>query len=345
MARLFAAAAPTADYRHDLAKGMRAWRRVRGLQLRHPSAAQCMDTTGRSARVRNTDPCFPVPALPQGITTLLATNASSAALALERRDGLQQNELWVHYPDVPEFNATPKPSDPRAAMAPALAARHLGTGGSWRWLISGDVRAPSGLQGALMLVCLLRRGRAGALPPSVLPSAALNPFGRPFAAAGRYRIFLARAVEDAGGAGPSGSLLPYRWAQLRTHGCSLWAEEVKGGRTDVPLAASADNFYARWPFTKTGQGRLDQPRCLPCTFNDAGEGVGTRAEGTFTSIICWLSSCSYHLQPAGIDLAATHAFKAPSCNCSVAAMAEHFSKLLKGAGLGFPRRPPVAASL
>lgn len=111
--QFFAAVVPTADFRHDLVKAMRGWRR--------------------------------------GIPTLVLTNATGAALEAESQEGARHNEMWVHYPDHPEFQVTSqwcsrgpgavcdKRGDPRAAMAPLLARQYLGDG--FRWLVYGDVSA------------------------------------------------------------------------------------------------------------------------------------------------------------------------------------------------------------
>ncbi len=91
----------------------------------------------------------------QGLRTLVLTNATGTALAAEQAEGRAWNERWVHYPDVPGFNVTArwcsrgpgavcdKSGDPRAAMAPLLAAQHLGPD-TFKWLLVGDVSGRGG---------------------------------------------------------------------------------------------------------------------------------------------------------------------------------------------------------
>lgn len=95
--RHFVVATPTADHRHGLVKGMRAWRR--------------------------------------GVRTLVLTNASGEVLEREQVEGRRHNEQWLHFPDVPRFSVTNKSGDPRAAMAPVLAAARLG---SFKWMLYSD---------------------------------------------------------------------------------------------------------------------------------------------------------------------------------------------------------------
>lgn len=77
------------------------------------------------------------PAEPQGIRTLVLTNATGALLAAEQAEGAAHGEHWAHVPDVENFAVTNKSGDYRAALAPLLAAQHFGRG-SFRWLLSAD---------------------------------------------------------------------------------------------------------------------------------------------------------------------------------------------------------------
>lgn len=88
---------------------------------------------------------------PQGIPTLVLTDASGAELAAEADEGQQWGELWQHYPDF-RRSPTGKPADPRAAAAVALALEALSGSGraangsaadvaggpGFDWLIYGD---------------------------------------------------------------------------------------------------------------------------------------------------------------------------------------------------------------
>lgn len=76
-------------------------------------------------------------ALLQGVRTLVLTNASGEVLEREQVEGRRHNEQWLHFPDVPRFSVTNKSGDPRAAMAPVLAAARLG---SFKWMLYSDVR-------------------------------------------------------------------------------------------------------------------------------------------------------------------------------------------------------------
>ncbi|KAL4420943.1 hypothetical protein ABPG77_004572 [Micractinium sp. CCAP 211/92] len=92
VAGAFVAATATADFRHDLVKAMRGWRR--------------------------------------GIRTLVLTNATGELLAREQQEGLRYNEVWQHYQDFSNIS-TGKPGDVRAAVTPAYVRSTLGTNFKW----------------------------------------------------------------------------------------------------------------------------------------------------------------------------------------------------------------------
>ena len=75
----------------------------------------------------------------QGINSVIVTDVNGAALGREQAEGKRHYEVWVNFPDFPrDSTVTHKPGDPRAAIAPLLAARALG--GNFSWLLFGDVR-------------------------------------------------------------------------------------------------------------------------------------------------------------------------------------------------------------
>lgn len=157
----FVAATATADFRHDLVKAMRGWRRVRTMAAAAGAVMgpRCLHTrptcptwdmcllhvpifAGTEAAAQEACPhCErPRPPVLQGIRTLVLTNATGELLAREQQEGLRYNEVWLHYPDFSNIS-TGKPGDVRAAVTPAYVRSTLGT--NFKWLIYGDV-SPAG---------------------------------------------------------------------------------------------------------------------------------------------------------------------------------------------------------
>ncbi|KAL4451539.1 hypothetical protein ABPG75_007201 [Micractinium tetrahymenae] len=212
--RRFAVATHTASHRHALVKSVRGWRR--------------------------------------GVRTLVLTNATGKALAMEQAEGAAYNERWVHYPDAPDF-FTGKPSDPRVAVAPALAVDLLGAPFDWLLFVDDDV---------VMMWPGLLHVLQGLSPhdPYMISDSYWSRFGA-------------------------------RWRhKMRQQGLPF-----EGLRNSEPP-------------------KPNQPRCLPCTFNDTG-----------------------------LDLRSTHAFK--TCRCTVRRMAAAFKDLLTGDNQwqDFPRTPPISS--
>ena len=85
---------------------------------------------------------YRLPLLPQGIPTLVLTDATGPELAAAAQEGRAWNETWLSYADFPH-SFTGKPFDQRAAAAPLLALDALGARDpdsptAFTWLISGD---------------------------------------------------------------------------------------------------------------------------------------------------------------------------------------------------------------
>ena len=127
----FAATSPTVSWRHPLAKGMRAWRRVSRCMTAALLVVPCDSVQMQAANLTTH--------AVQGIPSVIVTDVDGAALRREQAEGKRHNEVWVNFPDSPRASTvTHKPGDPRAAIAPLLAARALG--GNFSWLLFGDVR-------------------------------------------------------------------------------------------------------------------------------------------------------------------------------------------------------------